>query len=190
MNVGQARVSGHTRTTRRRSATTTGNRTRANPNLAATSYAYTGPGQLWTPTDGHGTTTWAYDDLWRNGRTDTMKIVQKANGKITLSVDQEELRVIHGSFRESLEVIHHYAFESRMGVSTAEVRRLRDEFDLVYRRRGRRKKISVTDHELTAIRNAIRAALEIEDWEFHPRMGFTKAEVRSFLAEVCRFVSA
>ena len=77
-----------------------------------------------------------------------------------------------------------------MGLSTAEVRRLRDEFDLVYRRRGRRTKISVTDQELTTIRNAIRAALEIEDWEFHPRMGFTKTEVRSVLAEVCRFVSA
>ena len=115
---------------------------------------------------------------------DTMKIVQKANERTTLSVDQEELRAIHGSFRESLEVIDHHAFESRMGVSTAEVRRLRDEFDVVYRRRGRRNKISVTDQELTTIRNAIQAALEIEDWEFHPRMGFTKAEVKVVLAEV------
>ena len=71
-----------------------------------------------------------------------------------------------------------------MEVTEAEARRIRDEFHLVYRRRGRRKKISVSEQDLVAIRNAIAACLEIEDWEFHPRMGFTKAEVRDVLAEI------
>ncbi|MDE0661710.1 MAG: hypothetical protein OXI79_18910 [Gammaproteobacteria bacterium] len=43
-----------------------GNRTRvANPNFAATSFAYTALGQLRTRTDGRGTTTWTYDVLGR-----------------------------------------------------------------------------------------------------------------------------
>ncbi|MYK46577.1 MAG: hypothetical protein F4029_10130, partial [Gammaproteobacteria bacterium] len=49
-----------------------GNRTRvANPNFAATSFAYTALGQLRTRTDGRGTTTWTYDVLGRiKSRTD------------------------------------------------------------------------------------------------------------------------
>ena len=113
-----------------------------------------------------------------------MNIVWKANERTTLSVDQEELRAIHGSFRESLELVDHHAYESRMGVSTAEVRTLRDEFDVVHRRSGGRTEISLTEQELVTIRNALAVSLEIEDWEFHPRMGFTKAEVKVVLAEV------
>lgn len=43
-----------------------GNRTSvANPNFAATTFGYTGLGQLGTRTDGRGTTTWTYDVLGR-----------------------------------------------------------------------------------------------------------------------------
>lgn len=119
-----------------------------------------------------------------------MKIIDGASNGTTLSVDQEELRTIKCSLGESIEVIEPCVFESRMGVSAEEVRRLSKELTAVYRKRGKWKKLCLSNEELATVRNALAASLEIEDWEFHPRMGFTKAEVRSVLAEVCRFVSA
>lgn len=117
-----------------------------------------------------------------------MKIVDKANERTTLLVDQEELRAVHGAFRESLEMVESCVFEARMEATETEVRRIRDEFDLVYRKRGRRKKISVSQQELVTIRNALTACLEIEDWEFPTRMGFTKPEVSNVLAEISALV--
>ena len=119
-----------------------------------------------------------------------MKIISKSGDHRTLSVNAEELRAILSSLRESLEVIEDREIVSRLGVAKAGVITLEGELDAVYRMRGRSKEISVTGRKLTTIRNALQAALEIEDWEFHPRMGFTKAEVRSILAEVSRLVSA
>lgn len=119
-----------------------------------------------------------------------VKIISKSGDHRTLSVNAEELRAILSSLRESLEVIEDREIVSRLGVAEAGVITLEGELDAVYRMRGRSKEISVTGRKLTTIRNALQAALEIEDWEFHPRMGFTKAEVRSILAEVSRLVSA
>ena len=107
---------------------------------------------------------------------------------MTLSVNKEELRAILCSLGGSLEVIEDGEIESRLGVAEAAVLRLEDELDAVCRMRGRRMEISVTDQELRTIRNALQASLEIEDWEFHPRMGFTKAEVGSILAEITGLV--
>ena len=118
-----------------------------------------------------------------------MKIVEKAGEKTTLLFDQEELRAVHGALRESLEVVESCVFESRMEASEAEVTRIMGEFGLVHRRWGRRKRVSVSEEELVAIRNALTASLEIEDWEFPTRMGFTKEEVRKLLAEVSALVS-
>ena len=113
-----------------------------------------------------------------------MKVIKnESNGK-TLSVEQEELRAVLCSLGESMQVIESSAFEAQMGVAKSDVRRLIDEFDPVYRKWGRRKKLFLTNDELRTVRNALTASLEIEDWEFHLRMGFTKAEVRNILAEV------
>lgn len=119
-----------------------------------------------------------------------MKVISKSGDRRTLSVDAEELRAILSSLGESIELIEDREILSRLGVTEAGVIKLEGELGAVYRMRGRRKEISVTDQELTTIRNALQAALEIDDWEFHPRMGFTKAEVSSILAEVSRLVSA
>ena len=113
-----------------------------------------------------------------------MKIIDRASNGTTLSVDQEELRAIKCSLGESIEVIKPCEFENRMEVAAEGVRRLSKELTVVYRKRGRRKKLFVGSEELATIRNALMACLEIEDWEFHPRMGFTKAEVKVVLAEV------
>lgn len=113
-----------------------------------------------------------------------MKIIEKADSKTTLSVHKEELRALHGSIRESFEEIEPHVFETRIGVAIPEARQLMARFHAAYSRRGRKKRISVSDKELATIRNTLEATLEIEDWEFHPRMGFTKAEVRKVLAGV------
>ncbi|MCY3623703.1 MAG: hypothetical protein OXH68_18595 [Gammaproteobacteria bacterium] len=117
-----------------------------------------------------------------------MKIIDSASNGITLSVDQEELRAIKCSLGESIEVIEPCAFKARMGVAADEVRRLTKALTAVYRSRGRRKEILVSNQELATIRNGLMASLDIDDWEFHPRMGFTKAQVRSVLAEVSGLV--
>lgn len=113
-----------------------------------------------------------------------MKLIDSASNGMTLSVDQEELRAIKCSLGESIEVIEPCEFESRMEVAVEEVRRLSKELTVVYRRRGKWKKHFFSNEELATVRNALAASLEIEDWEFHPRMGLTKEEVRVVLAEV------
>ena len=117
-----------------------------------------------------------------------MKIIDRTSNGITLSVVQEELRAIKCSLGESIEVIEPCAFEARMGVAVDKVRRLAEALTVVYRSRGRTKEILVSNQELATIRNGLTASLEIEDWEFETRMGFTKAEVRSILAGVSGLV--
>lgn len=58
------------------------------------------------------------------------------------------------------------------------------ELTAVYRKRGKWKKHFFGNEELATVRNALAASFEIEDWEFHPRMGFTKEEIKVVLAEV------
>ena len=118
-----------------------------------------------------------------------MKIIDSASNGTTLSVEQEELRAIKCSLGEAIEVIEPCTFETRMGVTAEEVRRLTKELTVVYRKRGRRKEFFVSNDELATIRNGLRASLEIEDWEFPIRMGFAKAEVRNVLAEVSDLVA-
>ena len=117
-----------------------------------------------------------------------MKVIKNESEDKTLSVEQEELRAILCSLGESIQVIEPSAFATQMGAEKDEVRRLIDDLHLVYRKWGRRKKILVNNQELATIGNGLTASLEIEDWEFETRMGFTKAEVRSILAEVSGLV--
>ncbi|MCY3623707.1 MAG: hypothetical protein OXH68_18615 [Gammaproteobacteria bacterium] len=118
-----------------------------------------------------------------------MKIVEKSNDRTTLRVHREELRAFLGAIGEAFEVVERPVFETRMGATAADVRRIEDELAIVYRKKGRRKKICVSEQELVTIRNALTASLELDDWEFPIRMGFTKAEVRSILAEVSDIVT-
>ena len=92
------------------------------------------------------------------------------------------------SLGESIEVIEPCLFEGRMKVTVEETRRLSMELTAIYRRRGRRKELFLSNEGLVTIRNAMTAALEIDDCEFDTRMGLTKEEVRDVLAEVSALV--
>ena len=117
-----------------------------------------------------------------------MKSVKESDELTILQVDREEQRAIHGSFRESMEVIEEGLFEARMGCSAADAKTMVAEFDPVHRGWRRRKRISVGEKELVTIRAALETALEIDDCEFGTRMGLTKEEVREVLAEVSALV--
>ena len=118
-----------------------------------------------------------------------MKSVKESHGRTILLVDREEQKAIHGSFRESIEVIEEGLFETRMGGSVTEAYRMMAEFDPGHRSWRRRKRIPVSEKELVTIRAALETALEIDDCEFGTRMGLTKEEVRDVLAEVGALVS-
>ena len=117
-----------------------------------------------------------------------MKFVEESDERTILLVDWDEQRAIHGSLRESIEVIEECLFETRMGRSVTDAQGTMTEFDPVHRRWGRRKRVSVGEKELVMIREALETAREIDDCEFGTRMGLTKEEVRGVLAEVSALV--
>ena len=117
-----------------------------------------------------------------------MRIINRAGDQTTLSVNNEELRAIRSSLVEALEVIEDHVLEDRVGVGEADVRKLMEQLRAAHERAGNRTLVSLDHRELSTIRNALIASLELEDWEFPIRMGFTKLEVRDFLAEVSDLV--
>ena len=118
-----------------------------------------------------------------------MRVIDQTAGITKLLIDQEELRAIRSSLVEALEVVDDHVLESRMRVGEAGVRKLMEELKVAYQRAGNRNLVSLDERELGTIRSALVASLELEDWEFPIRMGFTKLEVRNVLAEVSDLVS-
>ena len=118
-----------------------------------------------------------------------MRVVDRQGDRRTLKVAREELRAMICSLGESLEVIDRCVYESRMGAARQVVKDLIDEFDVAYRKRGRRRTLRVSTYGLVTVKNALRVALEIDDCEFGTRMGFTKEEIRDVLAEVGALVA-
>lgn len=120
--------------------------------------------------------------------------------------DLNGLRALWGSIRECREEIPEKEFESRLGFTSSTIlawkETLRNVYDTVEQVTGQpldsRPVFVVTTHnqtipqgkilleadsrELTAYANMLEATIdEIEDWEYHTRMGFDKDEIRAMI---------